>query len=174
MEPWDSRRHQIPQPSIQRSHSGLTLLICNRFSCRSATRSLWKKTKHGCIPDTFPFSCHNDPSCQGPIWTSASSEGVTGSCGLAQTLILEWMNKCQPFRIVKGIADPYLGSGVKSPHLREIPGGQEEKLKQKQGMKAYCGSSPMNLQICTWSVFVSNWNIVIKIKDLNSVTSKKK
>lgn len=68
-----------------------------------------RKKSHGYIPDTFPFSSHNDPSCQGSMWTSGSSEGVKGSCGLAQTPILEWMSECQLFRIVKAIADPYLG-----------------------------------------------------------------
>lgn len=42
-EPWDLRRHQIPHPSIQRSHSGLTVLICKRFSCRSVIRPLCQK-----------------------------------------------------------------------------------------------------------------------------------
>lgn len=68
-----------------------------------------KKKRHGYIPHTFPFSSHNEPPCQGSMWTSGSSEGVKGSCGLAQAPKLEWMSECQLFSTVKAIADPYLG-----------------------------------------------------------------
>lgn len=98
-----------PWPVNSEESLGLYRIDMQMVQLQVCDQVFMVKKSYGYIPDTFPFSSHNDPSCQGPMWESGSCEDVKDSCGLAQNPILEWKSECQPFTTVKVTADPCVG-----------------------------------------------------------------